>query len=534
MLVYKAFNFEPLNRMLCLLSLFCIFLPYSKTTQSAIKTLSIEEIKILSKETKVCAIGLPHKGGEEIIKTVTAAAVHFNNKVRFCYLDEESTDLLSKDLEISLPAFFLFTEGYMYGSYIYPELDSTFLYQIRIFVDPLPDAVQSVKDLNSKLGGSPFSILATEKMVGQAILLQSRAGSQMGPITVIKVSDQVLINLGIEPTSMALFRREDMNIIPIDFDVEALYEKSYPVYRNLLLSDLQDPDKYVFCLVADNLKNEYIDFLFEMGTRFSDFIVGYAGEDVSPYVDQLVQAEANGITRPYVAVVSLEKGLHYPTHQYFTQELLAAPFFADKWIAAGTKLLSKIQSGEIQIEYLSEEIPPNATEGAQKLVGETYTDFVNDPSHDVIVLYKRENCPHCVKFFPIFNAFADECRENKLDGLRFGFIDITKNSAKKPYPYMGGVPHIHIFPAKNKTNDNPLRGGRDRDNLIRFIKRYGSFEMPFEAPPLDKGSVAMEFLNLLFNAKSMPQSEQIKLFEFMNDVGPEIGLNAGNDKKDEL
>ena len=121
-----------------------------------------------------------------------------------------------------------------------------------------------------------------------------------------------------------------------------------------------------------------------------------------------------------------------------------------------------------------------------------------DKNFDVLVLYKRESCQHCSDFYPVFEKFAEEClvKEN-LDFLKFGFIDIDKNASPKKFPFMIGVPHVHFFPAKNKSDDRPLRGERNRDSLIRLIKENSDREIPFEAKPVDKSQLAMEMMQML-------------------------------------
>jgi hypothetical protein len=147
-----------------------------------------------------------------------------------------------------------------------------------------------------------------------------------------------------------------------------------------------------------------------------------------------------------------------------------------------------------------------------------------DGTADVVVLYKRQNCPHCDKFFPEFEAFAAECQN--LPFLKFGCIDVSKNSTDIPFPYMPGVPHVYIFPARNKTGGDALRSSRDKDGLVQFIKKFGTNEIPFEVPPPDKKKVAMELFQVLISAKNMPEKEQIKAMEYIQEMSELVGINT--------
>ena len=100
---------------------------------------------------------------------------------------------------------------------------------------------------------------------------------------------------------------------------------------------------------------------------------------------------------------------------------------------------------------------------------------------------------------------------------------------------MPGVPHVQIFPAKNKTDDNPLRGGRDKNALMRLVKTYSSFTdlIPFAAPLPDKSQIALEMMQMLFSAKDMPEEEKIKTFMYIDKISKLINM-TNKTKTDEL
>jgi thiol-disulfide isomerase/thioredoxin len=298
-------------------------------------------------------------------------------------------------------------------------------------------------------------------------------------------------------------------------EIDKLIAASYPAYRVLSASDMRAPEQIVFAFVSPTLTSAHQDFLFEIGTRFPRVCVGWAGEDVVPYIEQVLGDKP---ATPDVVVFNFDKMIHYNTSEFFTKSLLEAPFFVDQWISASARMLSQIESGELNPIFVSEEEPAEQPNLVQKIVGTSYPEFVLDDSKDVVVLYKRQDCPHCEEFLPVLEAFAYECREAGLDFLKFGHIDVTKNSAVIGFPYMPGVPHCYIFPANNKTGGDCLRGGRDRDGLIRWLKRFASQAIPFESGPLDKAKGAMEVFQMLMTMKDMPEGEQMKAMAYMEEM----------------
>jgi hypothetical protein len=291
---------------------------------------------------------------------------------------------------------------------------------------------------------------------------------------------------------------------------------SYPVFRKLSGPDLQKASELVFALASYIFTDDQVDFLFEIGTRFPTFMVGCAGDDVFPYIKQVLGRPP--LSPAEIVVFNFDQMVHYDTSEFFTRTMLTGPFFKEQWVSAAVRLLTQIQNGDLKPAYISEPEPTEQPSIITKLVGTTYERFVMDETKDVIVMFKREECPHCEKFWPEVEDFAMECRESGLTFLKFGHIDVTKNSASLAYPYMPGVPHLHIFPAKNKTGGDGLRGGRDRDGIIRWLKKFATQEIPFEAAPLDKGKVAMEVFQVLMSVKDMPEDEQRKAMAYLQEM----------------
>ena len=191
-----------------------------------------------------------------------------------------------------------------------------------------------------------------------------------------------------------------------------------------------------------------------------------------------------------------------------------------------------IESGKRKKSYISEPIPRKSTTYIKKVVGKTYEEFILDPNHDVIMLYKRSNCSYCQDFLGIFEDFAIECEEKNLTELSFGMIDITKNSAEYPYPFFVTLPQVEIFPAKNKSNYQMLRGGRSKDALAQLVKRYSSLivetkEKPFPFKLIEKDNITlkMELGHEIMQQPTLPPEEDAKFRAYIETVIKENNID---------
>jgi hypothetical protein len=514
-----------------------VFVPYSATATSTIQTVTATDLKSLPATDRVLfALALSDRAGasDEVQQTFLDVSVLFYGQAQFAFIDKASATTLAREHEIELPAIFVYVGSFLLGVYRYPDSDSILLFLIHQLLFPQSEPIHDLKQLYLRIGNCPFAIITPPNLTARSTLLQYQAASQLGAMDVVTVDPSLMLSLSVNSSSAALFRVEDQVIVDMDFDLEKLYELSFPVFRTLGPADLQDAEKIVFALVTSEITSDYQDFLFEVGIRFPNFLVGWAGDDVLSYVEHVTHDDFTG--RTGIAVFNFPEGKHWNVSSFFPEELIRA-FAEETWLRAAVRLLRKIDSGELGPEFLSEPEPGPSSGAVQKLVGTTYSKFVMDDTVDAVVLYKRVNCPHCDKFLPQFEAFAEECKAAGLDFLKFGHIDVSKNSADLVYPYMPGVPHVYIFPAGNKTGGDALRGNRDRDGLIRWIKRFGSKEIPFEAAPLEKGRVAMELFQLMMSSKDMPDDEKAKAMGYIQEMSELVGLNKNktdSDQKDDL
>ncbi|KAH0791414.1 disulfide-isomerase ER-60 [Histomonas meleagridis] len=499
-----------------------IYVPFSSTSKPITKVIKKSEIDNYTYGTAhLFVLGL--EAGDKLTNVyhehIHDMAMLFGGQAKFAIFESQYAERFADKHKTHLPFIAYYYHGIYMATYIYPPTESALLYLFDYIInDDNHTEAKSLKELNTLMGPYLFTILTTKENIQDAEFIRNEAGRRLGPVHIVPVTTELIHSFGIDDKVLGFFRKDDMNIVSIEPKLRDIFRATFPKYRILKASDLQKPKKLVLALIDQKISSKYRDFLFEMGSRFPNITVGFAGQNVKSMIERCTNEGYDDI-HPGIALFNLDQNIHYNTTEFF-HDLIGKPFFTEKWLSAATLMIGKVLSGEIQPSYVSEDVPPKSDFNVQKLVGLTYGEYVDDPENDVVVIYKRENCEHCKEFFPKFLDFARECEKANVQNLKFGFIDVVKNSAKKPFPYMMGVPHVRIFPAKNKTNDQPMRGGNDRGSLIRLINRYGLHKLPFEEPPLDKATLAAEMMQLLMSQDQAPPDEQMKNLKFMEEMAP--------------
>ena len=515
------------------------YVPISKTANPAISFISKSDIDSLGEIYKnlfVFAIKSSEKNKDYLISLITKMQILFEGSAKFALFDSNYIEKLEDKEKLKKNTMFYFANGYKFGAYSFSIYETETLFLIDSIVNENTKKeekpIDNLDDLYLELGATYFTMLVTNVTYSKAVLLRKEAGMKMGAINIVKVTDELIKSLGVN-TSMGLFRREDFCIVPINGKLRQLYSSTFPSYRLLSVEDLK-LDKLIVALIGDEFILDYIDLMFEMGNNYPEYIVGYATPSIIGYFQKFISPNQTNGTR--IAVFNIQKNIYYKVDDFF-DDLYEKPFSLEEWTKAGLKMLKMIKSGEIKESYLSEPEPEISHSNLQKVVGSTYEKFINEENVDLVMLYKRENCPHCQKFIKVYSDFAKECEQEGIQGLKFGFIDVMKNSAKTPFPYMKGVPHVRIFPAKNKTDCQQVRGGNNRDSLIRLINKYGKQTLPFEVPPLDQGAVAMELFEMMIDPdKKKPQEEAIKDYMYLEEMSKYIEESKKDTQKstDEL
>lgn len=509
--------------------------------------ISIARAKEISKSNMVFSLApnMNNRFMPDIWRTFHHISNHYGKNFNFTLLDEESSLQLSKNKGrkvIRLPSIFIFENSTIKGIIPCETSEYSLLSTFHSLLSS-DKIISSPENLYSMIGNSPFSIISPPSLFNTAKkifcelslflintkTLKSYYPNQIDELTIIQVSPELLHKMNISEIYLSLYRNQDRTIVPFNSTMECLLEQTKTFVSIFHKKTLTDPTLTLFALTSDEFTDEMFDFLYKIGESHPNLTVGFLptyglaiGEDIfgKAFEPGLGLHIFNPILR-----------YQYITHDVFTPEFLKKPFKADEWHKKAEKIIAMIANHQRNRTYISEPIPRKSTTYIKKIVGKTYADFINDSEHDVIMLYKRTNCSYCQEFLGIFEDFAVECENNHLSQLIFGMIDVTKNSSPLPYPYLPSLPHVEIFPAKNKSAHSMLRGGKGRDSLLRLILKHASLlpkKIDMKVSKSDTISVKMNLYREIMQQPSMPPEEEEKFRQYIEDVANEYSIDVSD------
>ncbi|KAH0787297.1 Thioredoxin family protein [Histomonas meleagridis] len=504
-----------------------IYVPISKTAKQNVPFYSIEKAKEIANKTKYFfLLGYNPRESHDTINSFKRISGYFSGHkdVKFAVLNPRDAKNFSKSHKVDLDCLFLFIGGEYITAYSYPNDDSTLLYLIDYLLYPDITPIQTLRELATSIGSSPFSILTPETLYEDALSLHFRAAKVTGPINIYVLTDSLLEEIGLNSSTLGFFRTEDLAIVPQSKSTTDLYSNTFPVYVMLTSDDLTQDNVFI-ALVDDSLTREYDQFLFSVGESNPDFTVGFLTLELF----LKLQRKMN-IPLPNTPMMLFFNGLRRYTYNISSlfDTLYSNEFNSSLWEVKCNEALDLLRNNSLERNIYSEEIPhEQENNNVIKLVGYTYDEFVNDPTNDVVIFYTSDECTVCNDFLNMFINVAQELNNNSL---KFGYINRNKNSVKSGFPIMHSLPHIHIFPT-NKTNHQALRGDKTRDNLLRLIKMYATNELNIEIQEIDRTKAARDLLELLYKVAEEPEDEQERMFDWIQKIS-DI-LEQFDDKEEE-
>jgi hypothetical protein len=182
-----------------------VYIPLSLTVSSTIPTLSLSNLTAYSSVLGLLALAWSDSDSESgaIAPLFIDASVCFYSQAACGILDSAVARNLSRKYAFELV------------SSRVPGTSPPRRQQFDIFSSSLPRVLRNI----------PFALFAAPNYI-----LQIDASTQMGIIQIVPVTSQVLMELEVDPPTLALFRQEDQAVVSINDDVEELYTASYAVF----------------------------------------------------------------------------------------------------------------------------------------------------------------------------------------------------------------------------------------------------------------------------------------------------------------
>jgi hypothetical protein len=436
---------------------------------------------------------------------------------------------------LKLPVVFVYSQGSLLCVYPYLNNEAGFARILELIFhgsEHDSEIALSKQDVYRLLGDLNLVLLApTPELYFHAVKIHLNASERVGEIGVFRVAPHVLVEFGLSPDRLAMWRQDDSQIVSFDSmnesfvaDLDAFHEASRPVYRRFQAIDFADLSAQFMILTGPPLTPDSEDLLFDLGTKYPEYTFGYLKAEFLPLISHVLGVEVRD--RLGFHVCSFMGRWRIEFDDIFDLEFLRRPFNQAAWMARIELAIAEVRKGRRRL-YLSEPVPvPIAGSLIKKVVGRTYETFVMDPHHDVLMLYVHENCKPWKEFKDTYIEFVKEFFATWRTFLKFGWIDVQQNSVEMGWPTMRSMPHFELWPAKNKTDHDQMRGSKSRDDLVRFLSPRCMEPFPLSAPEPDRFQTSVRLINMLMN-QPMDLSEQEfpKYLRHLCEIADSIGVD---------
>ncbi|CDF32649.1 Disulfide-isomerase, PDIA-3 Endoplasmic reticulum lumen [Chondrus crispus] len=150
-------------------------------------------------------------------------------------------------------------------------------------------------------------------------------------------------------------------------------------------------------------------------------------------------------------------------------------------------------AGKVVPARKSEAIPdPSENTGpVYNVVGDSWSDEVEDSEKDVVIAQVAEWCGHCNKLKPIYKKVAEELKKASVNHIKFAMMDATENDAPDGYKAKG-FPTIHFFPAGKEQKGIDFDAERTSKGIIEWLMEKTSKKFEFDVSTLGEDPVPEE------------------------------------------
>ena len=153
------------------------------------------------------------------------------------------------------------------------------------------------------------------------------------------------------------------------------------------------------------------------------------------------------------------------------------PFDQDSKITAKSigKFVQDFVDGKVDPSIKSEPIPEKQEGPVQIVVAKNYDDIVLDDTKDVLIEFYAPWCGHCKALAPKYDILAElYVTEGHSDKITIAKVDSTANDVPDE---IQGFPTLKMYKAGDKKNPVTYSGNRSIEDLIRFIKEEGKYQL---------------------------------------------------------
>ena len=385
------------------------------------------------------------------------------------------------DIIESVHAQYPFVLCFHYGKLItyfeMPFSEECVIKQLKSVFLPPKQIVESLSELSQFVSESGYTIIARTNTYDDAHKYMLSSLYDLSLCHIIVAKDRVFEQMDMQNASFALFRGDDLVIVPCNNSLESLRMAMRPNYSYLTEEDFANTETLTCAIIYPNmnLDEEFHDTLFQLSTEFPQYRWGISDEDTLIYTANAFDYKVEEF--PDFGVFNYELGFYYPTKSMFSGHQINAT-----WGEKVRDFLHKVQDGSIKKQYLSEQAPEVQEDPLfTKIVGSTFESFVNDPEKDSIVMFITGEKAKGKS--DVLQNIAHELNEKGITSIKFGYINFLMNAGEF-FPQILQATHIQYY-RHNSNETYPMLQTINENGIKRFLKENVGLDIDVMDPNPD-------------------------------------------------
>lgn len=456
-----------------------IYIQHSATENSLNHYWDNETIDSYAQEVEKFALVVINPGDEQTsyqaLATLATSGSYLAKEIVTGYTFPSEVPYLMQSTNLPLPVVFCMQRGAVFTSFEMPLDDTYVIKQIEtVFTGP-KDLINSLEDMNKYLTNLDYTLICRSTNIDVAMEMIYDSIPYLGTCGLVIGSSALFEQLEAADSPLALFRRDDLVVIPILNTSESLVNNSAPYYSLLSDDDFADPEMIVVGLLNPDMveTTEINDAMYEIATKFPQMKVGIISDLQMNYANGMMDHIPQQY--PDLVVMNYEKGIFYPTGSL--ENITIGP----EWTQKTIEILEAVQDGKTQPMYLTE-IPVAQQKDPYfvKVVGSEFENFISDKEKSTVMVFINGDAQDGVS--EDISAVAAELHKNGTTGVKFAHFNAIRNAAKN-LPRFIRMPHVELYVAGTGKSISML-DAINRDGILRFLSEHLP-NLNIEAPPMD-------------------------------------------------
>ena len=418
---------------------------------------------------------------------------------------------------VSGPSLYFFNSSVFVAAFKLPTKKKALGRLVQRLLSNADTVIDTKEEFKKQLKEANYSVLATPEQLHHGKFVWYEFGKRISDVQLLCVSDDLFDGIpGIDSSQLALYRLVDKQYE--SFDRNSMFSVLKPRVREFSVTDIEKEAETMVTITADKLTDEQRKAFRHLSNEFN-FQFGTIQEGLLKIVS-LGFGQEFDVSKP-VHIFNYKNRYFYPS-----ADIPSGDYEALK------KAMMEIEQGSRQRKYISESLD-NARSGVvETIVGLNYMKFVQQ-SVDTLVLFSSDNCKPCQESMKILEEFQSKCNKAKVE-VKSAVINIDKNSEQ--YPWIPNTPYIVLFPMRNKSDFQPLRGRTTVNSLTVLLEHYGSTtNLPFHGEPPTRAEFQADLARISPTVEQMPEDDRRKYYQWMFVMSKEVEkAHAASAERDEL